>query len=97
MVKKVNDIKNINIKSYDIFEDENENNMPMFAAKPVVYDFIPNDEKFNKNNGFCVSDVFVSLFKNHVDIQSLYIFVMIIIYSRIIVNVTRYYIHFSTK
>ena len=66
MVKQIKDIINFNIKSYDIFEDENENNMPMFAAKPVVYDFIPNDEKFNKNNGFCVSDVFVSLYKNQI-------------------------------
>ena len=40
--------------------------MPMFKAKPVVYDFIPNDEKFNKNNGFCVSDVFISLYKNQI-------------------------------
>ena len=61
MEKAARDIKDINIKSYDIFENINENNMPMFAAKPVVYDFIPNDEKFNKNNGFCVSDVFVSI------------------------------------
>ena len=66
MVKQIKDIINFNIKSYDIFEDENENNMPMFAAKPVVYDFIPNDEKFNKNNGFCVSDVFISLYKNQI-------------------------------
>ena len=66
MVKQLRDILNMNVKSYDIFEDENENNMPMFAAKPVVYDLIPNDEKFNKNNGFCVSDVFVSLYKNQI-------------------------------
>ena len=66
MVKKINDILNINIKPYDIFADENESNSFMFGAKPVVYDFIPNDEKFNKNNGFCVSDVFVSLYQNKI-------------------------------
>ena len=66
MEKIAKDIFDINIKSYDIFEDENEKNMPMFKAKPVVYDFIPNDEKFNKNNGFCVSDVFISLYKNQI-------------------------------
>ena len=66
MVKKINDILNINIKPYDIFEDENESNSFMKSAKQVIYDFIPNDEKFNKNNGFCVSDVFVSLYKNKI-------------------------------
>ncbi len=66
MVKKGNDIKNIKIESYDISKDENEDKMLLFAAKPVVYDFIPNDEKFNKNNGFYVSDVFVSLYKNQI-------------------------------
>ena len=66
MSKKVKDIKDINVKSYDIFADENESNSFMLSAKPVVYDFIPNDEKFNKNNGFCVSDVFVSLYKNKI-------------------------------
>ena len=66
MVKKINDILNINIKPYDIFADENESNSFMLSAKPVVYDFIPNDEKFNKNNGFCVSDVFESLYKNKI-------------------------------
>ena len=47
MVKKINDILNINIKPYDIFVDENESNSFMKSAKQVVYDFIPNDEKFN--------------------------------------------------
>ena len=33
MEKVARDIKDINIKSYDSFEDKNENNMPMFGSK----------------------------------------------------------------
>ena len=58
----VDDITNINIQPYDVFADEDEHNMPMFHARPVTYDFIPNDEKYNENNGFCVSDVMVNVY-----------------------------------
>ena len=66
MTRSINDIINFNIQSYNIFTDDSEINSPMFGAKPFIYDFIPNDEKLNKNNGFCVSDVFVSLYKNKI-------------------------------
>ncbi len=54
MVKKINDILNINIKPYDIFADENESNSFMLSAKQVIYDFIPNDENLIKIMDFVI-------------------------------------------
>ena len=34
----------------------------MKAAKPVKYEFIPNDDSLDTNEGFCVPDQFVSFY-----------------------------------
>lgn len=38
----------------------------MQASKPVTYDFIPNDEKYNKNDNFCVFDTFVGIYSQYI-------------------------------
>ena len=39
-------------------------NMPMRAAKYVTYDFIPEDTKHFKHDGFCVIDVLLGVYAN---------------------------------
>jgi hypothetical protein len=36
----------------------------MKASKPVQYEYIPNDEKFNTGNGLCVPDTFLGIYGN---------------------------------
>ena len=38
----------------------------MQASQPVIYDFIPNDERYNKNENFCVFDTFVGIYSQYI-------------------------------
>ena len=54
----------------DIFIDDddnkysltNESSHYMQRSKPVDYNFIPNDEKYNTNENFCVPDTFLGIY-----------------------------------
>ena len=49
-------------KNNQEYQPRNELTTYMRRSKPVIYEFIPNDEKFNKNENFCVSDTFLGIY-----------------------------------
>ena len=63
--RNVEDVKINNISTDTSFAPSSELTSHMRRANPIIYDFIPNDEKFNKNDNFCVPDTFVSIYSQY--------------------------------
>ena len=60
--RKVSSISNITFTTRSAFQNLNESHTMMKASKPIEYEYIPNDEKFNSGNGFCVPDTFLGIY-----------------------------------
>ena len=57
---------NMEVNSFSGMQASQEANMYMKSAKPLKYEFIPSDDKLNKNNVFCVSDVIFGVYSKHI-------------------------------
>ena len=57
-------ISSISVTSHD--SGSSEGGSFMKSSEPVKYEYIPNDESHNNNNGFCVPDTFISIYKNQI-------------------------------
>ena len=63
---KLNDIYNLNIVDTSIFESASPETMPMREYEPIIYNFIPSDDKLLINPGFCVPDQFVGTYSKYI-------------------------------
>ena len=58
-----------NIKSAVVMQPgaaQSEANTPMREASYVKYGFIPSEDKYLKNEGFCVIDNFIGMYSPHI-------------------------------
>ena len=55
-------VSNMRIFPASKYLASSEAKVMMKAVKPVTYDFIPNDEKYNENDGFCVVNTFLGVY-----------------------------------
>ena len=47
-------------------QSSSESKALMKASLPVIYEYIPNDESLNNNNGFCVPDTFLGIYADKI-------------------------------
>ena len=64
--ESVDDFDEIAINSFDEIDASSEMDMFLKCAKPMIYDFIPSKETYNKNEGFCVPDVMITVYQKYI-------------------------------
>ena len=64
--ESVDDFDEIAINSFDEIDASSEMDMFLQSANPVKYNFIPSNESLNKNEGFCVPDVMISIYQKYI-------------------------------
>jgi 5-methylcytosine-specific restriction protein A len=62
ITKKFYGVSNLSVTPASKYVASSEAKVMMKAVKPVTYDFIPNDEKYNENDGFCVVNTFLGVY-----------------------------------
>ena len=66
--------KSVSVDGFDGFQSHTFSGQSNFGysdvlmkrAKPLKYEFIPSEDRLNKNNGFCVPDVFLGIYAEHI-------------------------------
>jgi hypothetical protein len=66
LVISLDDIDIEDVVSDANFKPSHESITYMQAAKPIIYNFIPADDKFDTNQNFCVPDTFLGIYSQYI-------------------------------
>ena len=59
-------VENVQVKNFDGVQAMDEADVFMKSSETVEYEFIPSEDRLNKNTGFCVPDVFIGFYSKYI-------------------------------